>query len=84
MQPGACPPPPGGPAHTHSVPNTAPNTARAPLPAVTGLVAHNVTPDTRIGAEVVRDLAKGTTTFAAGAPPPLLPLLPWLLLLWGC
>lgn len=33
---------------------------------VTGLVAHNVTPDTRIGAEVVRDLAKGTTTFAAG------------------
>ncbi len=34
--------------------------------AVTGLVAHNVTPDTRIGAEVVRDLGKGTTTFAAG------------------
>lgn len=34
--------------------------------AATALVAHKVTGDTTIGAEVVRDLAAGTTTFATG------------------
>lgn len=52
--------------HTHLCCATSfsPRPARA---AVTGLLAHNVTPDTKIGAEVVRDLGAGTTTFAAGA-----------------
>lgn len=36
------------------------------FPAATALVAHKVTVDTTIGAEVVRDLAANTTTFAAG------------------
>lgn len=35
--------------------------------AATAMVAHKVSPDTTIGAEVVRDLAAGTTSFAAGA-----------------
>lgn len=34
--------------------------------AATALLAHKVTADTTIGAEVVRDLAANTTTFAAG------------------
>ncbi|KAI3434810.1 hypothetical protein D9Q98_002867 [Chlorella vulgaris] len=34
--------------------------------AATALIAHKVTADTTLGAEVVRDLANGTTTFATG------------------
>jgi voltage-dependent anion channel protein 2 len=34
--------------------------------AATALIAHKVAADTTIGAEVVRDLAAGTTTFATG------------------
>jgi len=37
-----------------------------PVLAATALLSHRVTSDTTIGAEVVRDLAANTTSFAAG------------------
>ena len=52
-------------------PHALPLTRSFPLlfccPAATAMVAHKVTADTTIGAEVVRDLAANTTSFAAGA-----------------
>ena len=52
------------PARSPDTPHASPINLR---PAATAMIAHKVTPDTTIGAEVVRDLAAGTTSFAAGA-----------------
>jgi hypothetical protein len=64
------PPPPTQPKHTHTHSHTTLehplNPHPTPNPAATALIAHKVAADTTIGAEVVRDLAAGTTTFATG------------------
>jgi hypothetical protein len=52
-------------SHGHSTPQTTP-LSPIYVAAATALIAHKVTADTTLGAEVVRDLANGTTTFATG------------------